>query len=36
MCFFGQIPTEAVLQDVIDEVDGDGNGTVDLPQVLSL
>jgi calmodulin len=32
----GQNPTEAELQDVINEVDADGNGTIDFPEFLSL
>merc|ERR1711924_200080 len=32
----GQNPTEAELQDMINEVDVDGNGTIDLPEFLSL
>merc|ERR1712094_122908 len=34
--FFGQNPTEAELQDMINEVDADGNGTIDFPEFLSL
>merc|ERR1711979_144430 len=32
----GQNPTEAELQDMINEVDADGNGIVDFPEFLSL
>ena len=32
----GQNPTEAELQDMINEVDADENGTIDFPGVLSL
>lgn len=32
----GQNPTDAELQDMINEVDADGNGTVDFPEFLSL
>ena len=32
----GQNPTEAELQDMINEVDADGNGTIDFPELLSL
>ena len=32
----GQKPTEAELQDMINEVDADGNGTIDFPEFLSL
>jgi len=32
----GQNPTEAELSDMINEVDADGNGTVDFPEFLSL
>merc|ERR1719353_1645422 len=30
----GQNPTEAELQDMINEVDADGSGTIDFPEVL--
>ncbi|XP_020583352.1 calmodulin-2/4-like isoform X2 [Phalaenopsis equestris] len=32
----GQNPTEAELQDMINEVDADGNGTIDFPEFLNL
>jgi len=32
----GQNPTEAELQDMINEVDADGNGTIEFPAFLSL
>ena len=32
----GQNPTEAELKDMINEVDADGNGTIDFPEFLSL
>merc|ERR1712226_97763 len=32
----GQNPTAAELQDMINEVDADGNGTIDFPEFLSL
>lgn len=32
----GQNPTEAELQDMINEVDVDGNGIIDFPEFLSL
>eukprot|EP00929_Paragymnodinium_shiwhaense_P091249 TRINITY_DN5126_c0_g1_i1.p1 TRINITY_DN5126_c0_g1~~TRINITY_DN5126_c0_g1_i1.p1 ORF type:complete len:961 (+),score=239.83 TRINITY_DN5126_c0_g1_i1:79-2883(+) len=32
----GQNPTEAELRDMVNEVDADGNGTVDFPEFLSL
>merc|ERR1712093_680156 len=32
----GQNPTEAELQDMINEVDADGSGTIDFPEFLNL
>ena len=32
----GQNPTEAELQDMINEVDADGTGTIDFPEFLAL
>jgi len=32
----GQNPTDVELQDMINEVDADGNGTIDFPEFLSL
>lgn len=32
----GQNPTEAELQDMINEVDADGNGTIDFPEFINL
>ena len=32
----GQTPTEAELNDMINEIDADGNGTIDFPEFLSL
>merc|ERR1712100_729404 len=32
----GQNPTEAELQDMVNEVDADGNGTIDFPEFLTL
>ncbi len=32
----GQNPTEAELQDMLNEVDADGNGTIDFPEFLNL
>lgn len=32
----GQNPTEAELQDMITEVDADGNGTIDFPEFIQL
>ena len=32
----GQNPTEAELQDMINEVDADGNGTIDFPEFCTL
>ena len=33
---FGQNPTEAEIQDIINEVDSDGNGTLDFEEFLAL
>jgi len=32
----GQNPTEAELQDMVNEVDADGNGTIDFPEFIQL
>ena len=32
----GQTPTEAELTDMINDIDADGNGTIDFPEFLSL
>ena len=32
----GQNPTEAEIQDMINEVDADGNGNIDFPEFLSV
>ena len=36
MLSWSQNPTEADLQDMINEVDADGNGTIDFLEFLSL
>lgn len=36
MASLGQNPTEAKLQDIIKEVDADGNGTMDFPEFLTM
>merc|ERR1711934_955476 len=36
MRYLGQNPTEAELQDMINEVDADGSGTIDFPEFLNL
>ena len=32
----GQNPTEAELQDIANEIDADGNGTIDFPEFLTV
>ena len=32
----GEYPTEAELQDMINEIDADGNGTIDFPEYLAM
>ena len=34
MCSLGQNPTKAELQDMINKVEADGNGTIDFPEFL--
>jgi len=34
--FIGQNPTEAELQDMVNEVDKDGTGNIDFPEFLSM
>jgi calmodulin len=36
MCQLGQNPTKSELQSIIDDVDADGNGTVDFTEFLTL
>jgi calmodulin len=36
MCSLGQAHSEAELQDMINEVDADGNGTIDFPEFLTM
>ena len=32
----GQNPTEAELQDMVNEIDADGDGTIDFPEFLTM
>jgi calmodulin len=34
--FIGQNPTEAELQDMVNEVDKDGTGSIDFPEFLTM
>ncbi|KAK3094114.1 hypothetical protein FSP39_024262 [Pinctada imbricata] len=36
MASLGMCPTEAELQDIINHVDSDGNGTIDFPEFLNM
>jgi calmodulin len=36
LCISGKNPTEAELQDIINEVDPNGDGTVDFPSFLTI
>lgn len=36
MKYLGENPNESELQDILDEIDADENGTIDFPEFLNL